>query len=282
MSNFSNIAGSTDAPARRKGRRMDGARPLPFTRIAADFGASAVERAVAIEAPVAIEINGLGYAVMMATPADLADFAFGFCRSERLIEASADVVDIDTHATERGTILRITLVPERIDRVAERVRHRVSESSCGLCGIENLEQALRPLPAITTISAAEPEAVFRALERLRAHQTLNAATGAVHAAALCDADGAIRLAREDVGRHNAFDKLIGAMLREGLAWNGGFALLSARCSYELVEKAVLADCPLLVTVSMATSLAVERAAEAGLPLVTLARSDAILTSAGIP
>jgi FdhD protein len=164
--------------------------------------------------------------------------------------------------------------------VIERVRHRVSESSCGLCGIENLEQALRPLPRLTSAGEVEPAAIFRALEQLRAHQPLNAATGAVHAAALCAADGTIRAAREDVGRHNAFDKLIGAMLRDGLAWDGGFALLSARCSYELVEKAVLAECPLLVTVSMATSLAVERAEEAGLRLIALARSDAMLASAG--
>ncbi|WP_404713017.1 formate dehydrogenase accessory sulfurtransferase FdhD [Sphingomonas sp. MMS24-J13] len=259
---------------------MDGALPLPFTRLAADGTSRHIEREVAIEAPVAIEVNGLGYAVMMATPADLADFAYGFCLSERLIDAGADVIDVETHDAERGTILRITLIPERIERVLERVRHRVSESSCGLCGIENLEQALRPLPTLVATSTAEPAAVFRALEGLRAHQPLNAATGAVHAAALCAADGTIRIAREDVGRHNAFDKLIGAMARDGLGWDGGFALLSARCSYELVEKAVLAGCPLLVTVSMATSLAIERAAEAGLRLITLARSDAMLASGG--
>jgi FdhD protein len=147
-----------------------------------------------------------------------------------------------------------------------------------LCGIENLEQALRPLPALLPTSTAGPAAIFHALEALRAHQPLNMATGAVHAAALCAADGAIRIAREDVGRHNAFDKLIGAMARADMTWDGGFALLSARCSYELVEKAVLAGCPLLVTVSMATSLAVERAAEAGLELIALARSDAMLAS----
>jgi FdhD protein len=259
---------------------MDGARSLPFTRIAADESRGMIDRAVAIESPIAIEINGLGYAVMMATPADLADFAYGFCLSERLIDAAADVIDVEDHDAANGTILRVTLAPERVDRVVERVRHRVSESSCGLCGIENLEQALRPLPPLAATSRADAPAIFRALEGLRAHQPLNAATGAVHAAALCGADGAIRLAREDVGRHNAFDKLIGAMLRAGADWDGGFALLSARCSYELVEKAVLAGCPLLVTISMATSLAVERAAEAGLRLIALARPDSMLASGG--
>lgn len=250
----------------------------PFTRLAADGGAEAITRMLAVETPIAVEINGLGYAVMMATPADLVDFAHGFCLSERLIDHAADLIDAEAYPTDNGVILRITLIPERQERVVERVRHRISESSCGLCGIENLEQALRPLPAITATADAADAAIFRAIGELRAHQPLNAETGAVHAAALCGADGAVRLAREDVGRHNAFDKLIGAMQREGLGWDGGFALLSARCSYELVEKAVLAGCPMLITISAPTSLAVRRAADAGLRLVALARADAVLLS----
>lgn len=255
---------------------MTGAKSLGFARFAADGMLLGVDRPVAIETPVAIEINGLGYAVMMATPADLIDFAYGFCLSERLIDRAADLIDAETHEGERGTILRVTLVPDRVERVIERVRHRVSESSCGLCGIENLEQALRPLPPVTVRCDADNAAVFAALDALREHQPLSRETGAVHAAALCAADGAIRLAREDVGRHNAFDKLVGAMLRSDTYWEGGFALLSARCSYELVEKAVLAGAPMLVTISMATSLAIERAAAAGLPLRVLARPDAML------
>jgi FdhD protein len=250
-----------------------------FDRLTPEGGAERIERVLAVETPIAIEINGLGYAVMMATPANLDDFARGFCRSERLIGAAADILDIDTHDAGGGVILRVTVIPERLDRVAERVRHRVSESSCGLCGIENLEQALRPLPRIAATSRADDAALFHALAALRTHQPLNRATGAVHAAALCAPDGTIRLAREDVGRHNAFDKLLGAMLGGGLDGEGGFALLSARCSYELVEKAVLADCPLLVTVSAPTSLAVTRAAAAGLRLIALARPDAALASA---
>jgi FdhD protein len=118
--------------------------------------------------------------------------------------------------------------------------------------------------------------LFRAYKALPRYQPLNRETGAVHVAAACTADGAIRLAREDVGRHNAFDKLVGAMLREDMAWAGGFALLSSRCSYELVEKAVLSGCPMLATISAPTSLAVERAAAAGLPLRVLLRPDAVL------
>ncbi|ATE66443.1 formate dehydrogenase accessory sulfurtransferase FdhD [Rhizorhabdus dicambivorans] len=257
---------------------MDGAavRRQPFHRIARDGTGGEIERVLADETPIAIEYNGLGYAVLMASAADLEDLAHGFSRAERLIEAAAQIVEVEAHQAERGVILRITLPPDRIDRVADRVRHRVSESSCGLCGIENLEQALRPLPRVEAGEAPADAAVFAALDALEALQPLNAATGAAHAAALCGRDGAIRLVREDVGRHNAFDKLNGAMLRAGLGWDGGFALLSSRCSYELVEKAALAGCPTLVTVSAPTALAVDRAREAGLRLIALARRDAML------
>nr|WP_089219694.1 formate dehydrogenase accessory sulfurtransferase FdhD [Sphingomonas laterariae] len=247
-----------------------------FTRLAPDGRREPATRRIALETPIAIEVNGLGYAVMMASPVDLADFAFGFCHAERLIDTAADIVDIATHAHDRGVILRVTLIPERADRVVDRVRHRVSESSCGLCGLENLEQALRPLPRVTAISSIGEPALFAALAELGANQPINRATNATHAAALLSADGAIRLVREDVGRHNAFDKLIGAMLAGGLDWAGGAALLTARCSFELVEKAVLANCPLLVTISAPTSLALDRAEAAGLRLITLARPDAAL------
>ncbi|MFD1034395.1 formate dehydrogenase accessory sulfurtransferase FdhD [Sphingomonas hankookensis] len=244
-------------------------------RVAISGEAAPQDRTIAIEAPVAIEVDGLGYAVLMATPVDLDDLAYGFVLAERLVDRAAEVVDVMAHATDAGTLLRVTLAPERHVRVADRVRHRVSESSCGLCGIENLEQALRPLPAVTAQTAAMPAALFAAAAALRDHQPLARATGATHAAALCASDGTIRLVREDVGRHNAFDKLIGAMGRGGLDWDGGFALLSSRCSFELVEKAVLAGCPLLATLSAATTLAIDRAAAAGLALRTSIRNDAL-------
>ncbi len=249
-----------------------------FVRTGADGDVSHITRDVAVEMPVAVEFNGIGYAVMMMTPADLDDFAYGFAAAEALIDAASDIVDVNIHKTENGTVLRITLSANRIDRVTARVRHRVSESSCGLCGIENLEQALRPLDMVTAQSSADDAAIFAALDALGEYQPLSAQTGAVHGAALCSARGKIRLVREDVGRHNAFDKLNGAMMRGALRWDGGFALLTARCSYELVEKAARANCPLLVTISAPTSLAIERAAKAGLRLISLARRDAFLTA----
>jgi FdhD protein len=242
----------------------------------ADGGSETLTRAIAQEVPVAIECNGLGYAVLMASPNDLLDLGYGFALTERLIDAADDVVDADVHALEHGMLLRMTLFPRVVERIVDRVRHRTSDSSCGLCGVENLEQALRPLPARRARWEGHDAAVFAALRALDAAQPLGAATRAVHAAAACAQDGAIRIVREDVGRHNAFDKLIGAMLRSGTAWDGGFALLTSRCSYELVEKAALADCPMLATISAPTGLALARAREAGLELRVLARPDALL------
>jgi len=254
------------------------ARDVAMTRIGADGVRTPVTRAIAEEMPIAIEFNGIGYAVLMASPDDLDDLATGFALAERLVDAAGDIVDIDRHPTGHGIVVRVTIADRLGARIVDRVRHRVAESSCGLCGIENLEQALRPLPRVTTVSRADDAAVFRALGKLRDRQPLNRETGAVHAAALCSAAGDVLIAREDVGRHNAFDKLIGAMLRGGRDWDGGFALLSSRCSYELVEKAALARCPLLVTISAPTALALRRAAAAGVALRVLARADAMLAS----
>ncbi|MDO9361477.1 MAG: formate dehydrogenase accessory sulfurtransferase FdhD [Sphingopyxis sp.] len=239
-------------------------------------GDAALVRSVPIEAPVSIEVGGIGYAVMMATPADLEDYALGFALGEGLVETPGQVRRIDAHPVEGGWALRIWLPPERNEIALERARKRVSESSCGLCGIENIEQILRPLPPLAARIATDRTAIAAALAALRDHQPLGRATGAVHAAAFCSPAGEILHAREDVGRHNALDKLIGALARAGIDPASGFILLSARCSYELVEKTVRAGCPMLVTISAPTSLAAERAAQAGLTLVTLARADSAL------
>jgi FdhD protein len=234
-------------------------------------------RALAVETPVAISFLGIGYAVMMATPADLEDFGVGFAHSERLIDRCDQVTDIAIQQEVRGLLLNLELVRECEKAVLRRVRHRVGESSCGLCGIENLDQALRLLPPVgAPPPSLSPSALFAALETLREHQPINRETGAVHAAAFFDPSGTLIAAREDVGRHNAFDKLIGHCLRTGIDRSDGFALLSSRCSYELVEKASIAGISVLVTISAPTSLAVERAKEAGLTLVALARADEML------
>ena len=234
------------------------------------------ERTWVPEAPVALEFNGLAYAVMMATPADLADFATGFALSEGLASAAAQVCDIDAAEVEAGWILRARIEGLGEDRLAERVRRRVAESSCGLCGIENLEEVARPLPSVAAHARIDPAAIFAALGQLRGAQPLGHKTGAAHAAAWADGAGAIGCVREDAGRHNAVDKLIGAMARAGRAMGEGFLLSTARCSFEIVEKAARAGVTSLVTVSLPTSLAVERARAAGLSLWVLARDDSVL------
>lgn len=242
----------------------------------ADAGDATIERQVPIEAPVALEYNGIGYAVMMATPSDLKEFAIGFSFAEGLATRVEDFEEIEVHAVEGGWVVRMTVPVERMETVTARARARVSESSCGLCGMESIEQILRALPPVTARIGTTRLAISSALAALGDHQPLGRATGAVHAAAFCSPEGLILEACEDVGRHNALDKLIGLLALKGISPASGFILLSARCSYELVEKTVRAGCPLLVTISAPTSLAVERATAAGLTLVALARSDSAL------
>ena len=248
----------------------------------AEPGDADLTRAIAIEAPVSVEVSGIGYAVMMATPADLEDYALGFALAEGLVETPAQLTKVGVNPIEGGWALRLWLSPDRAHLALERARRRVSESSCGLCGIENIEEVLRPLPRLPTRVEVDRSAIAQALAALADHQPLGRATGAVHAAAFCTPAGEILHAREDVGRHNALDKLVGALARAGVDPASGFILLSARCSYELVEKTVRAGCPMLVTISAPTSLAAGRAAAAGLTLVALARADSALLISGGP
>lgn len=234
------------------------------------------QRILAAEKPIAVSFLGIGYAVMMATPADLEDFAVGFALSERIIDRTDQIIDLSISEEAEGLLLNVEVSRDREAVVLSRVRHRVSESSCGMCGIENLAQALRPLPTVSAPPSLSPQLFFNALGSLASHQPLNGATGAVHAAAFFRANGEFVTAREDIGRHNAFDKLIGHGMRSGVDMSDGFAVLTSRCSYELVEKAALAGITLLVTISAPTTLAVQRAAEASLTLIALARSDSML------
>ena len=228
------------------------------------------------EAPIALEFNGLSYAVMMATPRDLEDFALGFALTEGLAKAPGDLTDIAVAEVELGWIVRAALSGLGIEQLTDRVRTRVAESSCGLCGIENLEAVARPLPRVPAHEPLADAAIFAALGALREYQPLGRATGAAHAAAFAAPDGTILHAREDVGRHNALDKLIGALAAAGQDPAEGFILSTARCSYEIVEKAVRAGATRLVTVSLPTSMAVARARQAGLSLWSLARDDSVL------
>ncbi len=253
------------------GVRLVSARRLWFDGMPNDV----IERAVPVECPVALEYNGIGFAVMMATPTDLADFAIGFTVSEGLATAQ-DISVPQMFNTGGGVVVRCNLPPASLPRIMERARSRVSESGCGICGIDSIAAALAPLPKVRHVPQASASAVHRALEALYDYQPLGRSSGASHAAAYCDSDGRILCVREDVGRHNALDKLIGAMQREAINTRHGFVLLSARCSQELVEKTVRAGLSMLVTISAPSSLAISRARESGLTLLALARRDSAL------
>ncbi len=250
--------------------------PDTVLELTAEGTQRAVARRWVPEAAVALEYNGLSYAVMMASPQDLEDFAVGFALTEGLASDFACIGEISSSQVAAGWIIRAALSGAGIDKLTERVRTRVAESSCGLCGIENLAELARPLPPVAGHPRQEPSAIFAALHGLPPLQPLARATGAAHAAAWCSPTGAIACLREDVGRHNALDKLVGAMARAGQSLDQGFVLSTARCSYEIVEKAVRAGATTLVCISLPTSLAVERAGAAGLSLWALARDDSVL------
>ncbi|HEY1125018.1 MAG TPA: formate dehydrogenase accessory sulfurtransferase FdhD [Sphingobium sp.] len=247
-----------------------------LTAIRPDGSTRPAGRPFAPEIPVALEYNGLSYAVMMASPFDLEDFVTGFALTEGLAGSVDDVTGIDIAETDKGWIARATILSLAVEKLQERVRARVAESSCGLCGIDNLEVIAKPLPPVARHDPIAPAAIFAALSAIRDLQPGNRATGGMHAAAFVRADGEIVAVREDVGRHNALDKLIGAMARAATPLAGGFILSTARCSYEIVEKAVKAGATTLVTISVPTSMAAERALSAGLSLFALARPDEIL------
>src|SRR5258708_7772218 len=233
-------------------------------------------RALANEVPIALEFDGSPYAVMMLTPGDLEDFAVGFALSERIIARSDEIARIDVRYGTRGIGIDVRLEKEHSARLAERRRAIPGQSGCGICGLTSIEEALPQLTPLTAAPKLLQKSLFRALEPLPARQTLNQATWAVHAAAFCRSDGEILVVREDVGRHNAFDKVIGHLARHGLDPSSGFALLTSRCSYELVQKAVLARIPILAAISAPTELAVSIAHAANLTLIALARGDSAL------
>lgn len=253
----------------------DGTPPLTHRRVevrraASGWADNEADDALALEVPVALVYNGISHAVMMASPADLEEFALGFSLTEGILEHPHECYDLEVQEEARGLTVHLTIASQRLAELKERRRSLAGRTGCGLCGTEALDQAIRPIPRVQA-PALSDDAIQQALGALSDHQALQAATGATHAAAWCETDGRILLAREDVGRHNALDKLIGALARQGGPSEGGFALVSSRASYEMVHKSASAGIGALVAVSAATSLAVEQAREAGLMLVGFAR-----------
>lgn len=228
---------------------------------------------VAEELPVALEYNGIAHAVMLATPSDLEDFAVGFSRTEGIVDDVAQIFDCEQVQSAQGYTLSLQIASSCLGRLKQRRRSLAGRTGCGLCGTESLEHALRFPPALQTDTCFEASAVARALGNLRDRQLLLGLTGATHAAAWCDAAGGIALVREDVGRHNALDKLVGALLRARVPAGDGFILISSRASYEMVQKAATAGVTVLAAVSGVTALAIDVADKAGVALLGFARGD---------
>ncbi len=228
---------------------------------------------VAEEVPVALVYNGRSHLVMMATPADLDDFAVGFTLSEEIVGRTLDIERVDIVRFGRGIELQVTIPPAAAERLAARARHLPGRTGCGLCGVEEIADAVRLVPPVASDFVIRPAALYRAAALLQARQPLNGATHAVHASAWATATGELRVVREDVGRHNAVDKVIGALVRAKVDASAGFLLVTSRASYELVQKTAAAGIPLLAAVSRPTGLAVRMAEAAGLTLVALLRGD---------
>ena len=239
-------------------------------------GSQPIERATPQEVAVGLSFDGRPHTVLMATPADLEDLAVGFTLTEA-VAGARDVLAVEVTETDLGFLADVKLRPGAIQR-KPRPRTLEGRSSCGLCGVQRLADAVRPLPKVAGGARVSHQAVQRAVDALDDAQALGRLTRATHAAAFADAEGRLILVREDVGRHNALDKLAGAMARDGRDASSfdpgeGFVLVTSRCSFEMVEKTVRMGCSILVAVSAPTDLAIRRAEESGLTLVALARAD---------
>ena len=226
---------------------------------------------VAEEVPVAFVYNQRPHVVMMATPDDFEDFAIGFTLSEEIVRSPNDLQRVEIVRHGQGVELQITVPAEIGEKLATRGRQLAGRTGCGLCGVETISEALREPRTVTWRETLDAAALWRAAAELGARQEYNRATGAMHAAAWCTFDGTIRVVREDVGRHNALDKVIGALAREHTDASTGFLIMTSRASYELVQKAAVAGVPLLAAVSRPTGLAIRLADAADVTLIGLLR-----------
>ncbi len=226
---------------------------------------------VAEETPVSIVYNGLPHVVMMATPQDLEDFALGFSVTEELIGSAADLKHIECVRYGQGIEIQATVAAHCEEVIAAKTRRLTGRTGCGICGADSVMAVLKQLHQVDTGVSIRQAAVHAALDALAGHQTLNAASGAVHAAGWARLDGTIQLVREDVGRHNALDKLIGACLKAGTDARQGFVVVTSRASFEMVQKTTVLGAPLMAAISGPTGLAIRVAQQAGLTLVGFAR-----------
>lgn len=238
-----------------------------------ETGLSAGERTIPEETAVALTYNGGSYAVMMATPQNLEDFAIGFSLTEGIITSAADIDSFEIIPQDDGIELRMWLRQSEAERLSDRRRHIAGPTGCGLCGIDSIAEAMRPAAIVRPGGEFSASQIMEAMAALSPLQTLNSATRAVHAAAFWNAPKGIVALREDVGRHNALDKLAGALARSNTDGGSGMVLLTSRVSVEMVQKTAIIGAPLIVSVSAPTALAVRMADAAGITLAAIARAD---------
>jgi FdhD protein len=238
------------------------------------------DRNVAVETPVQVSFADVPFAVMMLTPGDLEDFAYGFSLTEGMIQATSDIRKVTLEQSDEGLMLRIDLIAGKLHQHLARQRAMTGRTGCGVCGIDDLDALERASRALTAAPAISIKAIELALADLHAGQVLNQATGAVHAAAWADASGRILHIREDVGRHNALDKLIGGLLRADIEPLSGFVVITSRCSFEMIEKAASFGARTVVAISAPTSLAIERARRLDVALIGIARRDTLTVFTG--
>ncbi|OZI71193.1 formate dehydrogenase accessory sulfurtransferase FdhD [Bordetella genomosp. 12] len=228
---------------------------------------------LAEETPVALEFNGISHATMLATPADLEDFALGFALSEGIVGAASDVRGIDLQPRPDGIVVQLEIATACEVQLKQRRRAMAGRTGCGLCGVETLPEVMRPVAPLPPQPALPLAGLLAAMRALRARQVLHEITGATHAAGWADASGELRLVREDVGRHNALDKLIGALARAGLPAAQGMVVVSSRASFEMVQKTASAGIGVLAAVSAPTALAQRLAEQTGLALAGFVRGE---------
>lgn len=251
--------------------------PPPVRRIARaawkDGVASDGERAVPEETPVALTYNGTTQAVMMATPSDIAAFALGFSLTEGIISAPSDILSLDVIAVEDGIEARMWIAEEKMAYLSARRRHLAGPTGCGLCGVESLSEAIKPAAQVTSQARFTPAELLAAMALLGPAQALNHETRAVHAAGYFEPERGLMAVCEDVGRHNALDKLVGTVLSRDATPAKGLLLLTSRVSIEMVQKAAVLDVGVIAAVSAPTSLAIRTAEAAGITLAAIVRAD---------
>ena len=228
---------------------------------------------IAEEIPVAFEYNGIAHTVMLATPANLEDFAIGFSLSEGIVDCPADVFGIEVVPSAQGVTLRLHVAGGAFARLKNRRRSLAGRTGCGLCGVESLAQVTRDLPPVATAGRLSPAVLYAGMASLPAQQKIQQATGATHAACWVDGAGAISHVREDIGRHNALDKTLGALASAGFAPHTGAIIITSRASFEMVQKTAALGIGMLAAVSAPTAAAIRLAEHLNVTLIGFLRAQ---------